>query len=133
MAINVAKEIKKLSLPDKSYVVFAGGVLSAHGIRETEDIDLFVLPEVYEKFKKEGWEVEIKNSGIRALKSGVFEIYNDISTKDYKTNFITALKNSELINGIRYMSLPETILYKKSLGRPKDFADIVLIENFLKK
>jgi len=43
------------------------------------------------------------------------------------------IKEADVIDGIRYVNLETMIKYKKKMGREKDFKDIKLIKNYLKK
>jgi hypothetical protein len=53
--MEIIKEVKSLNLPIGQYVVFGSGPLQIHGIRESNDVDLLVLPGLFEKLKGEGW------------------------------------------------------------------------------
>ena len=53
---DVISKMKSLSLPEGSYVVFGSGPMAALGIREVNDIDLYVSTEVLEELKQKGWK-----------------------------------------------------------------------------
>ncbi|MDP3741387.1 MAG: hypothetical protein Q8R08_03630 [bacterium] len=58
---DIVYKVKTLNFPKDSYVVFGGSPLALVGIREANDIDLLVSPEVYSQLKKAGWQ-EVRKS-----------------------------------------------------------------------
>ena len=60
--MNILQKVKELNLPEGSYVVEGSGVLDVLGIREANDIDLVVSPEVYEKLKEAKHKITGQNA-----------------------------------------------------------------------
>ncbi len=138
--MNVLEKIKKLNFPSGQFIVVGGAVLAAHGIRGTEDLDLLVSPELFEKCKQEGWELNLwtkmGKKGKDWLKKDGVELYTElimvgesILAKDLTENDI------ETIEGIPFLSLARLIEFKKEYlslyNRPKDIKDLTLIEAYL--
>ena len=112
-------------------MIFSGAVITAHGIRQTADIDILVNSELFERLKKAGWSTISKENGTIMLRKGIYEIYDNLHVGCYKSDTETLLKNTEIIRGIPFMPLKELISFKQALARPKDLKDIELINNFL--
>lgn len=53
--MDIFYEVEKLNLRKNEFVVLGSGILAALGIRNADDIDLLIQPELFEKLKKEGW------------------------------------------------------------------------------
>lgn len=129
--MNIFEKVKLLNLPIGEYVIVGGGVLKAHGIRETQDIDIVVTPGLFEEIKKEeGWREDAKHGGPR-LRKDIYEVYLDVNCDSYQPTTDELIERSEVINGIPCISLNDLLLFKKGYGRPKDKPDIQLIEEAL--
>lgn len=131
---NIIKEVKELQLPLGKYSVVGSGALSVRNIRQHSDIDLIVTEEIYEKLKKGGWEE-------REKKNGFFHIYKDnaeaaknfLHIEGCDLNTTDVIKNSDIINGVPFMSLAHLIKLKQTMGRDKDLDDINDIKKYLEK
>lgn len=53
--MNIPQELATLNLPPNSFVVVGSGILNALGIRESNDIDLIVTPEVFASLEQRGY------------------------------------------------------------------------------
>lgn len=133
--MDIFLEVKKLNFPPNQYIVVGSGIMAAKGIRETNDLDIIVTPELFEQCKKEGWETHPWTKkdipGKEWLKRGDVELYEQLSRK---TGGITAkklLENAEVIQGIPFINLETFMDFKKEYGRPKDFEDIRLVKEYL--
>jgi len=67
------------------------------------------------------------------IKKGKVEMTVECISKDKAYLFKELILDSEIINGIWFLSLKQLIKFKKDYGRPKDLTDIKLIEDHLKK
>lgn len=134
--MDIIKKVKALNLPLGKYAVFGSGALAVRGIRESEDIDLVVTPEIYKKLKIDGWKEEIWPSGRKRLSNGSFEVSEDVDFRfacAYNPDIIKVLSEAEIINGIPFVSLDEIVRWKKAYGRDKDKKDLKLIGEFLQR
>jgi hypothetical protein len=134
--MNIFLELKKLNLPSGQYIVVGSGVMSAKGIRPTSDLDIVTTPKIFEQYKKMvGWKLlEWTKPDIRGkewLRNGAVELYQQFSLKSGSLSVVDLLEDSEVINGVAFMSLEQLIKYKKEYGRPKDFEDIRLIQDYI--
>ena len=134
--MDIFTKIKELGFPPDQYIVVGSGILAAKGIRQTNDLDIVVTPELFDKCKAEGWEVLpwTKESipGKDWLKKGEIEVYVQLSRKSGGISATELLKKAEIIEGIPFITLESLIDFKREYGRPKDFEDIKVIEACLK-
>lgn len=124
-------KIKEVELPEGSYVVFGSFPLAVAGIRETYDIDIFVSEEEFQKLRESGWQVVHKENSGAFLAYDIFEAFKSWNTNTYNPTFTEVLSGATLIEGIRVASLEEVLKWKKAFSRPKDLADVKVIEEYL--
>jgi hypothetical protein len=129
-------EIDRLHLPSGQYIVVGSGIMSAKGIRSVNDLDIVVTPTVFEEFKNvEGWDLlpwtKEGVDGKEWLRNGEVELYEQLSQKEGSLSVEELLRDSEIINGIPFITLEKLIEFKRAYGRPKDFEDIRIIEEHL--
>ena len=55
MIVDIFKKLKELNFPQGEYVV-VGGAVTAHGIRESKDLDILVTPTLYQQLQKQGYK-----------------------------------------------------------------------------
>jgi len=136
--MNIIKKIKKLKLPLGKYVVVGSSSLEVRGIRQSQDIDIAVLPEVFvELHKSNEWSLDDTYNQKWNRKRLVYneaEVYPDmILVKERIAIDINELiRTADIIEGVPFMSLDMLALFKRSSGREKDLKDIELIEEYLK-
>ena len=124
--------LDKLALPPSDYVVTGSGPLLAHGLKANiHDLDLIA--------RGEAWAIAEELGKVRPARSAtglrVALFDGDIEIFDHwigGLNDVDALIDSaEVIDGVPFMSLADTLRWKRELGRAKDLADIQLIERNL--
>lgn len=133
------KKIYALDLNQNNSVVIGSGILQALGIRESKDIDMVVTQKMYDSLKKSGKFEEYKTQYKReVLKNGLFEIGTDWNVLGKSYKFEDFENDSEIIDGVRYITL--NFLYrakdswlKDGTARPKDIHDLKLIDKYRKK
>ncbi|MBC7836447.1 zinc ABC transporter substrate-binding protein [Acetobacteraceae bacterium] len=134
--MNIFQELEKLNFPPDQYIVVGGAVMAVHGLREANDLDIIVTPELFEKCKKEGWEVlpwtKPGNPGKVWLKKDSVELYEELNYNQEKNPTAKdLLQEAEIIQGIAFITLARLIDFKRVYGRPRDFEDIALMERYL--
>lgn len=130
---NIIEKIKVLNFPLDQYVVIGSGIMSALGIRDARDIDISVLPELHKKLCNDSeWKQEERYQKIFLTKEGI-EINPELSWEDYPTTTQEAVRTATIIDGIPFLNLDELKKFKRALGREKDFKDIELIDDYLKR
>jgi predicted nucleotidyltransferase len=133
---QVIQKIKDIGLPAGKYIVVGGSVLAVRQIRETKDIDILVLPEVFERLSREGWtpdpEYE-KKWNRRRLKRDDFEVYPDLylESENRYLDVPEFIQSADMIEGIPFQPMDHLLMAKREGTRDKDLNDVKLIETFL--
>ena len=130
---EIVAKVQELGMPKNSYVVFGSCPMAAAGIREAGDIDMLVSLEVFEKLSKAGWHTLDKGRKDKPLVSGVFEAHKSWEFSSYNPTLEHLLSTATIIDDIPFASLHEVRKWKAASGRPKDLADIKLIDDYTKR
>jgi hypothetical protein len=126
------KRAAELNFPDGQYAIFGSAPICARDLRECNDIDIIVKEPLFEDLKKQGgWELKLKKDGTEYLVKENVEIFKNWAPGEW--NVEELIKNADAIGGLPFVRLQDVMRWKKMMGREKDSADIVLMENFLKK
>lgn len=135
--MNIFKEIAKLNFPPDQYIIVGSGIMAVKGIREANDLDIIVTPELFEKCKIEGWEIHPWTKegipGKEWLKKGIIDLYVQLSLKGGGVSAKELLRDAEFINSVPFITLENHMKYKAEFGRPQDLADIQMIKDYLSK
>lgn len=133
LLMDVVKKVALLRLPKGEYVVFGSGPLAAHGIRASNDIDLFITSKLYQRLKADGWEEKQWASGGNYLAKDEFEADDSWHYNTYNPTPEYLISKAEYIEGIPFAPLSEVLAWKRAFRRPKDLQDIELIKTYLAK
>ncbi len=129
---EIIQKVKELHLAKGSYVVFGSCPLAIAGIRPAGDIDMLVSEELFESFKKAGWQEVNKGPGDKPLTHNVFEVHKSWSfAPPYNPTLEHLLSTATIIDSVPISSLEEVRKWKLASARPKDLADIKLIDEYL--
>ena len=130
---EIKEKVKALNLPDGKYALFGSVPLAAHGIRESNDIDILVAPDVYARLKgTPGWEAKVKPNGNAYLGKGDIEVFEDWQKiGSYIPNPKRLIEEADMIEGMPVITLKDIVEWKKAFGREKDLEDVRLVEEFL--
>jgi len=131
--MDIFERVKNLGFPIGEYIVFGSGILEALGIRESRDIDVMVLPELFKKLRESKKYKEEMRWGKIFLFGEDIDIGAKLDWENYSTTIEEAINTAMIINGIPFLNIKETIKFKKAMGREKDTRDIKLIKGYLKK
>jgi hypothetical protein len=124
--------LEKLALPVSDYVVTGSGPLLAHGLKDTiHDLDLVA--------RGAAWDLAARHGKVRRSPSGlgrrIVVHHGDIEIFDHWVGGLTdidaMIDGAELVEGIPFLPLGDTLRWKRGLGRAKDLPDIALIERYL--
>lgn len=130
---EIVAKVKALRLPKGSYVVFGSCPLAAAGIREAADIDFLVTEEVLGQLRQLGWKELKKSSNDKPLTYDVFEAHSSWNFSSYNPTLDHLLQSAIEIDGVPFASLEEVRKWKVASGRPKDEADVALIDSHLEQ
>lgn len=134
MKMDIFERVRKFKLPVGEYAVFGSSLLDVWGIRKAADLDIIVLPELYESLKKEGWKEKQANGFLMLSKddADVTTVQNKPTDGTYFPDRHKLIKEAVLINGIPFVRIEEVIECKKNYNRPKDIVDIESINIYIK-
>ena len=128
---EIISKVKGLNLPENSYVVFGSCPLAVAGIREARDVDMLVSKELFSELREKGWEELVKNPKDKPLTHDVFEAHDNWNFSSYNPTFEHLLSTATVVDGIPFVALEEVRKWKAASGRPKDLADITLLDKYL--
>ncbi|MBI4836074.1 MAG: hypothetical protein HY817_02325 [Candidatus Abawacabacteria bacterium] len=134
---EVVAQIKALSLAFGQYILVGGGVLAIHHIRETKDIDIVVVPALFEQLAMT-WpldqEYERKWQRKR-LKKGEVEIYPDLYLEKQSLfiNVAILIKQADMVEDLPLQPLEHLMMCKLDSAREKDLQDVELIKKYLER
>jgi hypothetical protein len=127
------KKFNELNLSTREYVIFGSGPLCVRGLKDWTDIDVVVLPEIYNNFKNNvDWETKIfENSGIEYLAKDKIEMMKDWWPEQWDIKKL--IEEADIIDGLAFVKLEEVLKWKKMMNREKDIKDIEIIEHYLRQ
>ncbi len=136
---DIINKLQNIDIPKENFIIVTGAALVLQGVKEfTSDIDLIcsenyfneIINEVVcEHFGERYIEGNNGNGSVRTFDDGTlcFQIDKDI---EIFYNFV--VKDIVFINGFKVASLNDIKAHKLSLGREKDYKDILMINEFEK-
>ena len=121
---DIINRLNKFPYSKDEYWVITGSAMVLYGIRDiTHDIDMGCSSIMADQLEKDGYVPTLTESGNRKFKIGEdIEIF-----ENWKYDTITR------IDDVPVISIKGLIEMKESLGREKDFRDILLIKDFMGK
>lgn len=125
---NFLKKLAKLTeldLPCNEYAITGSGPLAIRGIREANDVDVVVKPVLWNKLLKKHSPYDSKH-----MRIGNIEIWGDFINLTSRMEEV--IDHAEVIDGFPFVSLQDTLSWKKFLNREKDQRDILSIEHLLR-
>lgn len=133
--MDIFKRIAKFKLPVGHYAVFGSALLDAWGLRKAADLDIIVTPQLYQQLKVAGWE-ELQAHGFTILTkedANVTTVQEKPTDGDYFPDRLQLIQEAVYINGFPFVRVEEVIACKTAYNRPKDIADIAMLEAYLKQ
>lgn len=130
-AAEIIKKVKSLDFEPGTYIVFGSCPMALAGLREANDIDLLVNDDVFKELRKHGWKEIVKSRNDKPLVNGEFEAHRRWDFSSYKPTLAQLIYTGSVVDGVAFASLMEVRKWKQASGRPKDIADLKLIDNAL--
>lgn len=136
--MNILEKLDELGLNPDNSIVIGSGILSVLRLRDSDDLDLVVNNSKYQELSKDAHFARVQAHGREILTDELYEINAswNVLGKDY--TFDDLLKQSTIIDGVRYIT-PEFLLAVKESWlndddvRQKDIDDVKLIKSYLGK
>ncbi len=136
--MSIETGLSNFGLNSTNSIVIGSCILDALGIRKSNDIDVVVKEQEFQRLKSSGEFKVRKLPSKEILYNELLEIGTSWSVLDNEVYFDQLYKDSVVIGKVRYSSLDSLytakVLYAQTPdGRQKDRDDIKLIEDYLKK
>ena len=131
---SFSERVKALELPLDKIIVIGSGVLDALGIRQADDIDLAVAPDLFASFANDpAWQESVADWGEFYYQKGDCEAWSGWTEPDSDHPiYEELLPDTFVMDGVRYMTLEYVRAWKLRKGREKDKADVALIDAYNK-
>jgi hypothetical protein len=129
---RLLKELKKFNLPPDQFAIFGSGPLGIRGLRKINDLDLVVLPELWQKLAKK-YPVEKVKADPKRYKAFLDKDIEVVSKPMLGLKARAMIESADIIDGLRYVNLKVTMEWKKKTRRERDLKDIELIKEYLQK
>jgi hypothetical protein len=127
---EIIAKVKALHLPEGSYVVYGSAPMTLVNLREAADIDFLVTPELYQQLRAKDWQILKKGPKDSPVVKDVFEAHPNWNFSAFSPSLEELLSRATMVDGVPFASLADVRKWKVASGRPKDLADITLIDNF---
>lgn len=128
------EKIKALGFDLEKLIVVGSGPMEIRGLRQANDIDLAATADILEQLEvAAAWHKSMHVDGSPIYTKGHFQIGANWFGTGTKSDFVSLLNRPDTFNqdGVNFVGLPTVLEWKKHMNRPKDQADIKLIENYL--
>lgn len=134
--MNILNSLQEIGLNTENSVVIGSGILSAHGIRDSNDIDIVTDDKTYNSLAANTRFTKAENHGREILTGELFEIGTSWGVLGKDQAFDELIKHSIVVDGVRYITIEFLSAVKKSWTenndvRQKDIDDVKLIEDYL--
>ena len=126
------RRLSMLKLDPAHFVIFGSGPLLAHGIRsEVGDLDIVARGAAWERAERLGESTIGVLNGAPMIHfwGGLIEVSQGWISADWDADQL--IDEADIVEGLRFAHLEHVLLYKQSLRRDKDIADIIAIQDRL--
>lgn len=133
MSESISKRVKSLGFPLNQLIVVGSAVLEVLGLRQAGDIDMVGADELLSQLEKDSsWKKHFHADGSYVFLRDDFEIGNNWLKDGGDNNFDELLDmGTFLVEKVRFVNPVVILKWKYKNNRPKDQADIKLIESYL--
>jgi len=121
-------KLKSLGYSLNEMLIVGSGTMALYGLKENNDIDLWVSKKVLSKMKNDKrFTKNVKN--FWQAYDGLIEAEGILicSTGNFEEN----IKRATIVNGFHFQSLQDVLDWKKCMNRPKDHEHIKMIEAYM--
>jgi hypothetical protein len=116
--------LRELALPAGDWALFGSAVLLARGlVEEVRDLDVVVRGAAWQRVLTFG-RPERAERGDLVVRLGALELFDGFAPFDAAA----MIDRAETIDGLPFVTLADTVAWKRALGRPKDLEHVRLIE-----
>ena len=125
-------QLLALRLPPDDYAIFGSGPMLAHRLKtEVRDLDVIARGTAWAAAVKLSVPVAAPSgSGLMVeLDGGDLQIFSAWTSPAWDVDRL--IDEADIVGGIRFVPLIRVLAWKRESGRPKDLADIKVIEAYL--
>jgi hypothetical protein len=129
---QVLAELQALKLTSGQYLVVGGAAPAIRDMRDTEQMDLVVTPQLFDELAARGWQPKARPSGKPGLKFARAEAYLDINCEAFGQSTAWLLARAERVHDTLPVDLPTLAHFKAGYGRDKEVRDLRLITAYMR-
>ncbi len=124
-------ELKTLKLPQDKFAITSSGPLGVRNLREINDLDIIVYPEVWRELIKN--HPVTKENNFESIYIGNLQILGKGSwfTDNQFGSIESQIDDADEIDGFKYVQLSTILAIKQLKTREKDIQDVKLIKDYL--
>ncbi len=125
------QKLLSFDLPPEDFAVFGSGPMFVHSLRGAiKDLNVIARGAAWQKAHALGGEQEAHSGmGKAILPAEGIQIYNAWGPGTWTADDL--IDTSEIIDGIRFVTLDKVAYWKGLMERPKDIADVKVINDYL--
>ena len=127
---ELLQQVRKLGLPTGSFAVFGSGPMAAAGLRDVNDLDLIVTPDLWADLAVKYPVSDLPDDG-HLIEIGDIEIYDSWSPP--MGDLTKLIEGANVIEGIRFVRLEVVERWKQKRNKEKDRNDLRLLEEHLRQ
>jgi len=120
-------------VPKDKCVIIGSAVMALYGLRENVDLDVNVLPSVFEIIRRDRRFTKKYSAMSKQYyyesKDGHIAIHG--KNWPFKEKIRDEIENALDVKGYKFYTLQRVLEWKKIVNRPKDQLDIAVIEKFM--
>lgn len=127
---GLIRKLAALGLPPDDFAIFGSAPLMIRGLRESRDLDAVARGAAWAKAVSPAERLEKPaGGGTKAvLAGGDIEFFDVWGPGEWDIDDL--IDTADVIDGVRFVSLDRVAKWKSLMGRPKDLADLELIERY---
>lgn len=124
--MSTAERVKALGFPLDAVVVIGSGLLDQLGLRQSDDLDLIISPDLFERISNDSaYQTGEKDGDHYCVKADldIWDGWQELSFDDLK-------RSAQQLDGVLFIATDVLIRKKQQRGLPKDLRDIALLEGY---
>ena len=132
-----AERVRVLALPLDEIIIIGSGALAIRNLRPAGDVDIVATAGLYQRLHDQAsvgrrpWQLSELHDRQRLVhQSSAAEVWASWDSPDGRLDYEQLIPETEEIDGIRLMNLDFVRRWKQWRDRPKDRADVALIDHY---